>query len=337
MENEEKKEFANIEIKVKNIVTKDFQFFSYINMAMDTSLVILTVASFYILYNAKIKETMNNENIVTAMIMISHLVSYLSNFSRNYMNIIDAIGYSKESDKFMDEINQKVVSPYEQVPVTMDTYKGAIVFKNVSFSYAPGKLVLKNVSMRINPLTKIAIYGKSGSGKSTIMKLLLGFYGLTDGNITIGGIDIRMINVDELRKGISVVNQTVKLFDKTIIENILYGNTAITDENRKIIDTVVNSAIFSNIKDPMNTPVGISGSKLSGGQKQIINLLRAIAKNSPILLLDEPTSSLDSDSKELVMKLLSGIKDKTIIIITHDRSIMRFVDRVYELKEGVLT
>ncbi len=214
--------------------------------------------------------------------------------------------------------------------------QGPIEFKNASFKYPNSKKnVLNGVNLYIKPGSKIAIFGKSGSGKSTLIKLLLGFYGLDSGSILINGKSIKEIPVEDLRKNIAVVNQNVKLFDKTIFENMVYGNDSeITEE--EIEKIIGNPNIFEGISNGLNSEVGVSGSKLSGGQKQLVNVVRSILKDSSVLILDEPTSALDQTTKQMILRVIKQLKGKTIIIITHDRDILRHVDKTYELSGGKL-
>ena len=221
---------------------------------------------------------------------------------------------------------------------------GPIEFKNVSFKYpnsspnASPKKVLNGTNLYIKPGTKVAIYGKSGSGKSTIIKLLLGFYGLDSGTITFNGRSIKDIPIHELRKNIAVVNQSIKLFDKTIYENMTYGisDQLSEEEIQSTIQKIIgsNNTIFEGVLDGLNGGVGVSGSKLSGGQRQIINIIRAILKDAPILVLDEPTSALDQATKKIVIRTINKLKDKTVIIITHDKDLLTHVDKAYELVNG---
>jgi subfamily B ATP-binding cassette protein MsbA len=271
-------------------------------------------------------------------------LTYFSKISGNYIGLTDVFGYSRESDRFLRELNGSVASTISpsQNPHAMGMAHGPVEFKNVHFKYpiegSKPKKVLNGASLYVKPGSKVAIYGKSGSGKSTLIKLLLGFYGPDAGSITMSGIDIKTIPVDELRKNISVVNQNIKLFDKTILENMTYGvgtgdETVTENDIKKIIG---NMGVFEGVVDGLDTRVGVSGSKLSGGQKQIVNFVRAILKNAPILVLDEPTSALDTNTKKLVLDIIKKLKGKTVIIITHDKSIIPYVDKVYELIGGKL-
>jgi ABC-type multidrug transport system fused ATPase/permease subunit len=276
---------------------------------------------------------------VTLILILTYFIGYFSKIASNYIGLTDVFGYSGESDKFLSELKGNEMKPNQfqgQLKKQDFNSNGPIQFKNVSFSY-PNKErdVLKDVNLSIGPGEKIAIYGKSGSGKSTIIKLLLGFYGVNSGSIEINGTDIKNIDVNNLRKNIAVVNQNIKLFDKTIFENMTYGiEKDITEEDIQKIIGKMN--IFETVEKGLGGNAGISGSNLSGGQKQITSLVRSILKNAPILVLDEPTSALDQKTKNAVLHIIKGIKNKTVIIITHDKSIIPYVDKVYELSNGNL-
>ncbi len=227
-----------------------------------------------------------------------------------------------------------------QLPLNTNTgvLRGPIEFKNVNFKYSSGsstKNILNKVNLYIKPGTKVAIFGKSGSGKSTLIKLLLGFYSIESGIISLNGKNIKEIPLEDLRKHVSVVNQNIKLFDKTIFENMVYGNEQEISEE-EIEKIIGNPNIFENVSNGLNSEVGTSGSKLSGGQKQIINVVRAILKDAPVLILDEPTSALDQYTKKKILNIIKNIKNKIVIIITHDKDILDYVDKAYELVNGKL-
>lgn len=208
-------------------------------------------------------------------------------------------------------------------------------FRDISFSY-DDKKVLDKLSISAKRGQSIALVGKSGCGKSTIAKLLLGFYELMDGDIFLEGRSISNYSLEELRNKIAYVPQNPYLFDGTIKDNIRYGRLDSTDEE------IVDAANMSNAHDFImeqeagyDTLIGEGGANLSGGQKQRIAIARAINKKSSILLLDEVTSALDSESEEKVQQTIEKImKKKTILIITHRLSTIKKVDKIYVIDEG---
>jgi subfamily B ATP-binding cassette protein MsbA len=213
---------------------------------------------------------------------------------------------------------------------------GEIVFKDVSFTYPDGTKVIDKININIAGNSKTAIIGTSGSGKTTILNLIPRFYNLKEGSILIDNQEINKIRLSSLRKNISIVSQDTVLFDDTIKNNIAYANVHATD------DEIKNAAKFAEIDDFINslkngydTIVGENGVKLSGGQKQRISIARAILKNSPIILLDEATSSLDSEAEEKIRYALDNLtKNKTTLIISHKFSSIINCDKIYILNKG---
>ena len=210
-----------------------------------------------------------------------------------------------------------------------------IDISNVTFSY-DDKKVLDKLSISAKQGESIALVGKSGCGKSTIAKLLLGFYESKNGEIFIEGKSLSNYSLEELREKIAYVPQSPYLFDGTIMDNIRYGRLDSTDED------IISSAKMANAhdfimeqKDGYDTYIGEGGANLSGGQKQRIALARAINKGSSILLLDEATSALDSEAEEKVQQAIERImKEKTVLIIAHRLSTIKKVDKIYVINEG---
>lgn len=215
---------------------------------------------------------------------------------------------------------------------------GNIAFDHVKFSYPTRKdvITLNNINIRINSGEKVALAGQSGAGKSTIIQLLMKFYQLDSGKITLDGKNINDFDLIQLRKNIGIVPQEVILFGGTIRENISYGKPSASENE------IINAAKQSNswefiqtFPDGLDTIVGDRGTKLSGGQRQRIAIARAILKNPKILILDEATSSLDAESEKLVQDALDKLMDnRTSIIIAHRLSTIKDVDRIYVIKDG---
>lgn len=213
---------------------------------------------------------------------------------------------------------------------------GNIIFRNVNFSYSDNSAILNNVNININGGSKTGIIGESGSGKSTILNLIPRFFNLTEGKILIDKQEINNVRLSSLRKAISIVSQDTILFDDTIKKNIAYAKKNATDDEiykaSKLagIDNFVNS-----LENGYETLVGENGVKLSGGQKQRISVARAFLKNSPIILLDEATSSLDSDSEEKIKQALNELtKNKTTLIISHKLSTIITCEKIYVINKG---
>ena len=213
---------------------------------------------------------------------------------------------------------------------------GNIEFKNVTFSYPDGTQALKKININIEGGKTIALVGSSGSGKTTLMNLIPRFYNLNDGVIEIDGQNINKVSLNSLRKNIALVSQDIRLFDDSIKSNIMFGNLLATEED--IIKACKNAAaheFIMELSDGYNTTIGENGAKLSGGQKQRISIARAMIKNSPIILLDEATSSLDTESETKVKIAISNlIKGKTTIIIAHRLSTIQNADKIYVINNG---
>lgn len=232
------------------------------------------------------------------------------------------------------EITPDILDPKN--PEELKMREGHILFKNVSFKYNLGQEILSNFNLDIKPGERVGIVGHSGAGKSTITKLLLRFNDITSGTITIDGQDIRNIAQDNLRSVISYVPQEPILFHRPIRENINYGKTDASEE--EIIDVAKKAhadEFISRLSHGYNTLVGERGVKLSGGERQRIVIARAMLKNSPILILDEATSSLDSISESYIQEAFSELMNgKTTVVIAHRLSTIQKMDRIIVLNDG---
>lgn len=218
-----------------------------------------------------------------------------------------------------------------------NTFQGSIEFKNVSFSY-PGQqqAVLRNVSFKIQAGEKIAFIGRVGSGKSTIQRLVLGLYQPTEGAILIDGIDLRQIDPAELRRAAGFVSQDVSLFFGTLKENIALGAPFADDQDVIAAAEVAGVTEFAN-RHPrgFDMLIGERGESLSGGQRQAVGIARAVLNDSPILLLDEPSSAMDHQSEDLLKARLQRFtRGKTVILVTHRTSLLELVDRLIVLDNG---
>jgi len=213
--------------------------------------------------------------------------------------------------------------------------KAAIDFKNVKFQFSK-RTVLDGLDFAIDGGQKVALVGPSGAGKSTITKLLLRFFDIKDGSVAVDGQDIAGVTQDSLRNAIAFVPQEPILFHRTLIENIRYGRRDATDE--EVIEAAKKAhchEFISQLPLKYETFVGERGIKLSGGERQRVAIARAILKNAPILVLDEATSSLDSESEALIQDALETLmQGKTVIVIAHRLSTIMKMDRIVVLENG---
>ena len=229
-------------------------------------------------------------------------------------------------------------------PLTLKDFENAIVYNNVSFAYRNDIPVLEHINLTIPKGTMVALVGQSGSGKTTLADLLPRFYDVTEGTITINGMDIRQMRIHNLRSLMGIVNQEAILFNDTFYNNITFGvDTSQPAPNGQTWQQAVeNAARIANAHDfIMDTPdgyqttVGDRGSRLSGGQRQRISIARAILKNPPILILDEATSALDTESEKLVQEALEHLmKDRTTLVVAHRLSTIRNADIICVLHDG---
>ncbi|MBM3820938.1 MAG: ABC transporter ATP-binding protein [Acidimicrobiia bacterium] len=215
---------------------------------------------------------------------------------------------------------------------------GAIAFENVTFAYVEGEPVLKDVSFRVEPGQRVALVGATGSGKTTIVNLLLRFYDVQQGRITIDGVDIRQMDLRELRSCVGLVLQDVHLFSGTIAGNIRLGNEDISDEAvRRAAEAVHAAGFIDRLPQGMATPVAERGATLSVGQKQLLSFARALAFDPRVLILDEATSSVDTETELLIRDALKVVMHgRTTIAIAHRLSTIQDMDRILVLHKGRL-
>ncbi|MEK6553065.1 MAG: ABC transporter ATP-binding protein [Bacteroidota bacterium] len=255
--------------------------------------------------------------------------------SEKYNILQTAMASSERIFKLLDD---RTIIENSDNPTQLPTVRGEIEFKNVWFAYNPEDYVLRNVSFRINPGETIAIVGATGAGKTSIINILTRFYDIAKGSITLDGVDIRDLDIRDLRKYISIVLQDVFLFSGTVKLNINLGNEKITDE--QIIEasqTVGAHKFISQLPNGYNEVVKEKGATLSVGQKQLISFARALAYNHQILILDEATSSVDTETEQLIQnaieKLLVG---RTSIVIAHRLSTIQNADKILVMHKGEL-
>ncbi len=252
-----------------------------------------------------------------------------------YTQLASSIGATERVQEMLDS---NIEVPMGDNSSALDRFNGDIEFKNVKFSYPTREdiTVLKNIDLVIPSGSKVALVGQSGSGKSTIVQLLMRFYDLDSGSISIDGKEIGEYEITNYRKNIGIVPQEVLLFGGTIKENILYGRPGASDED--VIEAAAQSnslEFIESFPEKFDTVVGERGIKLSGGQRQRIAIARAILKDPSILLLDEATSSLDAESEQVVQEALNNLmKGRTSIIIAHRLATIRDVDTIYVIEHG---
>jgi ATP-binding cassette subfamily B protein len=255
--------------------------------------------------------------------------------SEKYNILQGAMAASERIFKLLDD-NTFIENPAK--PISLNNFKGEIEFKNVWFAYNPGEYVLKNISFKIKPGETVAIVGATGAGKTSIINILTRFYDIEKGSITIDGIDIKNLHEKELRKYIAVVLQDVFLFSGDIKTNISLGNENISEE--KIIEAakIVGADKFINqLPNKYNEEVKEKGATLSVGQRQLISFARALSYNPQILILDEATSSVDTETEKLIQNAIEKLlKGRTSIVIAHRLSTIQNADKILVMHKGEL-
>lgn len=280
-------------------------------------------------------------------IQIADLVAfflYLDSFYqpvRNLNNAWEAVQESMAGFERVAEIldeSPEIAEPEEPVALPKPV-RGALRFENVSFHYTPQETILKDISLDIPAGSTLALVGPTGVGKSTLASLIPRFYDVCSGRITLDGVDIRSLDTKELRGQISMVLQDVVLFHGSIRENILFGNPQASEAEMLAAAKIANVQEFiPAMPDGYDTMVGERGIKLSGGQKQRISIARALLKDSPILILDEATSAVDTETEMYIQEALERlIQGRTTLIIAHRLSTVRNADQIAVLVGSTIT
>lgn len=214
--------------------------------------------------------------------------------------------------------------------------QGEISSESLSFSYPERNATIVDMNMKIPAGSTVAIVGPTGSGKTTLVRLLLRFYDPLKGSIKIDGIDVRELKISSLRESIALVSQRVTLFPESVKENIRYGNQKATDEDIEKAAIIAEAMDFiDSLPNGFDTQIGEGGYKLSGGQRQRLSIARAILKDAPILILDEATSSVDNETEAALQRSLTQISEgRTTLIIAHRLSTIRNADNIYVIESG---
>ncbi len=319
--NDLKKESINTEIALAPYIL-------IFQLIVDISFALLLLLSTRLFIGGSITKIMFFSYIIIGL----SLSNILKAFSAQYV----LFRYMKlATDKLINVYNEKEISyEYEVIPFKDYTIK----FDNVSFAYEKDKPVLKNISFEAKQGTTTALVGSSGSGKTTVTNLIARFWDCQSGVITIDGVDIRKVYPEELLTNISMIFQDVYLVNDTIENNIKLGKPDATRE--EVIEAAKNAnchKFITELENGYDTVVGEGGSTLSGGEKQRISIARALLKDTPIILLDEATASLDADNEYEIRKSLNKlIENKTVITIAHKLNTIRNYDHIIVMSDGII-
>ena len=279
-------------------------------------------------------ETLTSEDFLRFILVLFAMLAPIKTLGTVNITIQNSLAAAERVFKVIDskpDINDKPGAK------EIESFSEEIRFDNVSFDYGEKSVpVLKNVSFSISKGSVVALVGSSGAGKSTIADLIPRFYDTTSGSVNIDGEDIREYKLSNLRKMMGIVSQEVILFNDTVKNNISYGQPETKETDIISAAKSANAMEFiDSLPEGLDTVIGERGIKLSGGQKQRLSIARAIIKNPPVLILDEATSSLDSESEKLVQQAIEQLmKDRTVLIIAHRLSTVRNVDEIIVLEKG---
>lgn len=270
---------------------------------------------------------------------IQSFITYAKNFTNPIGNLASIMTELESmiaaSERVEDYLNEEEEKKLEN-PVLLENVKGNITFEHVKFGYDQNKPIIKDFSAYVEKGKKIAIVGPTGSGKTTLVKLLMRFYDVNSGSILIDGINIQNVDRNELRKNIGMVLQDTWLYSDTIMENIRYGKLDATDD--EVIEASKEAQVhhfIQTLPNSYNMQINEETSNISEGQKQLLTIARAILRDPKVLILDEATSSVDTRTEELIQKAMDSLmKGRTSFIIAHRLSTIKNADLILVLKDG---
>ena len=276
---------------------------------------------------------MNSEDFIRFILILFSVLQPIRSLSNVGINLQKGFASAERVFEVLDTVPPITSKPNA---IKISDVKNDIVFKNVTFNYDGTESILKDISFMMKKGTVTALVGASGAGKSTVADLIPRFYDVASGAIEIDGTDIRDLNIKSMRKMMGIVSQETILFNDSIGANIKYGLQSVTDD--QLYEAAKNANAYDFIIDQPNgfdTIIGEKGVRLSGGQRQRIAIARAILKNPSILILDEATSSLDTESEFLVQKAIDNLmEDRTVLVIAHRLTTVENADTIVVMKDG---
>jgi len=321
--------------KLRKLRTFAWNISEIIGAAQNFLMIAIEFVLFYIAIHLWQKGVLTIGDFVLIQVYLLSLFGRLRRFGRVIQRLYEGIADGAEMVEILNTPHE--VQDAKQAKKLRVT-RGEIEFHDVSFSFQKTRKILKNFSMKIKPGEKVALVGPSGAGKTTITALILRLFDLDHGRITIDGTDIASVTQDSLRSMVALVPQEPILFHRTLIENIRYGKRNASE--KEVIAAAKRAhchEFITTLPEGYKTYVGERGIKLSGGERQRIAIARAILKDAPILILDEATSSLDSESEALIQDALKKLmKGKTVIVIAHRLSTIMQMDRTIVIDKGTI-
>jgi ABC-type multidrug transport system fused ATPase/permease subunit len=316
----------------KDIMYKTRELYMTGNVVWGFFVVLVFISLNYVLYKTYLKKEIDAEKLISSFIITFSIIRIFEKTERCSSNISSINSKISDTETFFNSLNNR-----NNKKANTNTFKnGDIIISNVYHKYDKD-FVLDNINIQIQKGEKIAFVGQIGSGKTTMIKILIGFQPLLMGNITIGGVNINNISNEDIRKHIFYIPQKPKLFNRTLYENIVYGlkKPPSKTEILTLLDDLKLDDIKKVFEPKMDELMGVEGNKLSGGQRQIVWLLRSFFRHTHIIIMDEPTASLDPENKERIIHIIKKLSiGKTVIIVSHDTIDDSF--RKIEFKAGKL-
>lgn len=291
---------------------------------------------FYLSYSEYASMNISYGGIYLFFILFDRCLYSVCAFADNFESFSEVLVSAEKIDKMLSL--EPMIKDKENINMNPDELKGKIEFNNITFKYPKGEQVLTNFNLKIEPKTKVALVGRTGSGKSTIASLIYRFYEPTKGKILFDGKDYLELPQSFIRSNIGFILQDAMLFDDTIINNIRYGKRDASEEEvRSVCEKIGLDEFIETMSEGYNTRVGEGGLLLSNGQKQLIAFARVLLKNPDIVILDEATSSIDSKTEQLIQNCINNqFKDKTCIFIAHRLSTIKDADKIVYLEKGTI-
>ena len=284
-------------------------------------------------HDVLVAQSMNSEDFIRFILILFSVLGPIRNLSNVSVELQKGFA---SADRVFEVLDTTVSIKSKPNATTISELNDQISFNNVSFNYDGNDRVLKDVSFNMKKGTVTALVGSSGAGKSTIADLIPRFYDVVDGSVTMDGVDIRDIEINSLRRLMGIVSQETILFNDTIKSNIKYGLQSVSDQRLEEAAKNANALDFINeLQDGLETIIGEKGVRLSGGQRQRIAIARGILKNPPLLILDEATSSLDTESEHLVQTAIDNLMaERTVLVIAHRLTTVENADSILVMDSG---
>ena len=314
-----------------NIMTDQMDYEKYTILVMQFISVSVYSFALYSSYKIYKNKKISTSSLISTILLLGNYLSFLLTANSHLIShCCGTYGNIHASKSFIEDILAKSKIKTKKDFIT----NGNIEFQNISFKYGKN-FIFKDFNIKIQGSKKTAILGSSGSGKTTLMKMLVQIHRPENGSILIDGVNIMTADVEYIRDQITYINQRTQLFNKSVSDNILYGNNDITKEQLAgLINKYDLKSVYSKLQNGIHTSAGVNGNNLSLGMQKVTILLRGILKQGKIIIFDEPLAGLDSTTRSKVMKMMQQeCKNKTMIVITHDKEILPYMDQIINLNK----